>query len=92
MSGKILLKSLFQLIRTNERNDSKMKETIRKEQSKMTLIYGTLFLVVGLIGTIFPESSRFIISFCFIFGGSSMLTGLFYFAGKKMNQPNKNEK
>ncbi|MFV8808427.1 hypothetical protein [Aerococcus urinaeequi] len=91
MSGKILLKSLFQLIRTNERNDSKMKETIRKEQSKMTLIYGTLFLVVGLIGTIFPESSRFIISFCFIFGGSSTLTGLFYFAGKKMNQPNKNK-
>ena len=77
--------------RTNERNDSKMKETIRKEQSKMTLIYGTLFLVVGLIGTIFPESSRFIISFCFIFGGSSTLTGLFYFAGKKMNQPNKNK-
>ena len=69
-----------------------MKETIRKEQSKMTLIYGTLFLVVGLIGTIFPESSRFIISFCFIFGGSSTLTGLFYFAGKKINQPNKNEK
>ncbi|MFV8240892.1 hypothetical protein ACNNM0_09135 [Aerococcus viridans] len=92
MSGKILLKSLFQLIRTNERNDSKMKETIRKEQSKMTLIYGTLFLVVGLIGTIFPESSRFIISFCFIFGGSSTLTGLFYFAGMKMNQQNKNEK
>lgn len=91
MSGKILLKSLFQLIRTKERNDSKMKETIRKEQSKMTLIYGTLFLVVGLIGTIFPESSRFIISFCFIFGGSSTLTGLFYFAGKKMNQPNKNK-
>lgn len=91
MSGKILLKSLFQLIITNERNDSKMKETIRKEQSKMTLIYGTLFLVVGLIGTIFPESSRFIISFCFIFGGSSTLTGLFYFAGKKMNQPNKNK-
>lgn len=91
MSGKILLKSLFQLIRTNERNDSKMKDTIRKEQSKMTLIYGTLFLVVGLIGTIFPESSRFIISFCFIFGGSSTLTGLFYFAGKKMNQPNKNK-
>lgn len=91
MSGKILLKSLFQLIRTNERNDSKMKETIRKEQSKMTLIYGTLFLVVGLIGTIFPGSSRFIISFCFIFGGSSTLTGLFYFAGKKMNQPNKNK-
>ena len=91
MSGKILLKSLFQLIRTNERNDSKMKETIRKEQSKMTLIYGILFLVVGLIGTIFPESSRFIISFCFIFGGSSTLTGLFYFAGKKMNQPNKNK-
>lgn len=91
MSGKILLKSLFQLIRTNERNDSKMKETIRKEQSKMTLISGTLFLVVGLIGTIFPESSRFIISFCFIFGGSSTLTGLFYFAGKKMNQPNKNK-
>ena len=91
MSGKILLKSLFQLIRTNERNDSKMKETIRKEQSKMTLIYGTLFLVVGLIGTIFPESSRFIISFCFIFDGSSTLTGLFYFAGKKMNQPNKNK-
>ena len=91
MSGKILLKSLFQLIRTNERNDSKMKETIRKEQSKMTLIYGTLFLVAGLIGTIFPESSRFIISFCFIFGGSSTLTGLFYFAGKKMNQPNKNK-
>ncbi len=68
-----------------------MNETIRKEQSKMTLIYGTLFLVVGLIATIFPESSRFIISFCFIFGGSSTLTGLFYFAGKKMNQPNKNK-
>lgn len=91
MSGKILLKSLFQLIRTDERNDSKMKETIRKEQSKMILIYGTLLLVVGLIGTIFPESSRFIISFCFIFGGSSTLTGLFYFAGKKMNQLNKNK-
>ena len=68
-----------------------MKETIKKEQSKMTLIYGTLFLVVGLIGIIFPESSRFIISFCFIFGGSSTLTGLFYFAGKKMNQSNKNK-
>lgn len=91
MSGKILLKSLFQLIRTNERNDSKMKETIRKEQSKMTLIYGTLFLVVGLTGTIFPETSQFILNFCFIFGGSSILTGLFYFAGKKMNQPNKNK-
>ena len=69
-----------------------MKETIRKEQSKMTLIYGTIFLVVGVIGTLFPENSQFIISFCFIFGGSSMLTGLFYFAGKKMNQPKKNEK
>ena len=92
MSGKILLKSLFQLIRTNERNDSKMKETIRKEQSKMMLIYGTIILVLGLIGTFFPESSRFIINFCFIFGGSSMLTGLFYFAGKKMNQPKKNKK
>ena len=92
MSGKILLKSLFQLIRTNERNDSKMKETIRKEQSKMTLIYGTLFLVVGLIGTIFPESSRFIISFCFIFVGSRKKTGLFYFDRKTINQPNINEK
>ena len=69
-----------------------MKETIRKEQSRMTLIYGTIILVVGLIGTFFPESSRFIISFCFIFGGSSTLTGSFYFAGKKINQPNKNEK
>ena len=69
-----------------------MKETIRKEQSKMMLIYGTIILVLGLIGTFFPESSRFIINFCFIFGGSSMLTGLFYFAGKKMNQPKKKQK
>ena len=69
-----------------------MKETIRKEQSRMTLIYGTIILVVGLIGTFFPESSRFIISLCFIFGESSTLTELFYFAGKKINQPNKNEK
>jgi len=69
-----------------------MKKMIRKEQSKMTLIYGILFLIVGLVGTIFPESSRFIINFCFIFGGSSTLTGLAYFAGKKINQPNKNEK
>ena len=69
-----------------------MKETIRKEQSKMMLIYGTIILVLGLIGTFFPESSRFIINFCFIFGGSSMLTVLFYFAGKKMNQPKKNKK
>lgn len=69
-----------------------MKEIIRKEQNKVTLIYGTLFFVAGLTGTIFPETSRFILNFCFIFGGSSILTGLFYFAGKKINQSNKNEK
>lgn len=64
----------------------KMKETIKKEQNKLILIYGTLFFVAGLIGTIFPESSRFIMSFCFIFGGTSILSGLFYFAGKKINK------
>ncbi|WP_034553376.1 hypothetical protein [Carnobacterium funditum] len=69
-----------------------MKETIKKEQNKIILIYGTLFFIVGLIGTIFPEISKFIISFCFIFGGSSILTGLFYFAGKKINQTDKKDK
>lgn len=64
----------------------KMKETIKKEQNKLILIYGTLFFITGLIGIIFPESSRFIMSFCFMFGGTSILSGLFYFAGKKINK------
>jgi energy-converting hydrogenase Eha subunit H len=69
-----------------------MKETIKREQNKLIIVYGTVLFTAGLIGTIFPESSEFIIRCCFIFGFTSMLTGLGYFAAKKMNQTAKKNK
>lgn len=70
-----------------------MKDIINKAQYKMTLLYGIILFLVGLIGMIFPATIKFIISFCFISGGSSLITGLLYFVTHRTESQNKeNEK
>lgn len=70
-----------------------MKENVKKEHYRITLYYGSLFLVVGIIGKFFPQNLEVLISFCFIFGGASVLTGLFYFVTHRTeSQSKENEK
>lgn len=57
----------------------------KRKQYQMSLLYGTIFFFVGVLGMVFPETSRFIASFCFIFGGSSLLQALLYL-GKHKNK------
>lgn len=51
---------------------------VEKMQYKMTFQYGLIFLMLGVVGLIFPESSQFIRLFCIIFGGSTFLKGILY--------------
>ena len=70
-----------------------MKNRIKKEEYKITFLYGGVLFLVGLIGMIFPATAKYIVSFCFIYGGSSLLVGLLYFVtDRKEDQSKENKK
>lgn len=70
-----------------------MKDSVKKEHYRITMYYGALFFVLGIIGKFFPQNLEFIISFCFIFGGASVLSGFFYFViSRTKSQSKENEK
>lgn len=59
---------------------------VERMQYKTIFQYGLIFFMLGVVGLIFPESSRFIVFFCLIFGGSSSLKGLLYLRKQKNNK------
>lgn len=65
---------------------------VEKMQYKLTFQYGLIFLMLGVIGLIFPESSQFIRLFCIIFGGSTFLKGFLYFKKHRANKDIKQDK
>ncbi|WP_350467437.1 hypothetical protein [Carnobacterium sp.] len=70
-----------------------MKNSIKKEEYNITFLYGSVLFLVGLIGMIFPATAKYIVSFCFIYGGSSLLVGLLYFVTNRNEVKSKeNEK
>jgi uncharacterized membrane protein HdeD (DUF308 family) len=70
-----------------------LKDIIKKEQFKMSLLYGSVLFLAGLVGMVFPATTKFIVTFCFIFGGSSLMTGLLYFVTHRTkSQSKENEK
>lgn len=56
-----------------------MKNSMKKEEYKITFLYGGVLFLVGITGMIFPSTAKYIATFCFIYGGSSLLVGLLYF-------------
>lgn len=70
-----------------------MKNSIKKEEYKITFLYGGVLFLVGLIGMIFPTTAKYIVTFCFIYGGSSLLVALLYFLTNRNEiQSKENEK
>ena len=51
--------------------------------AKVLVLYGVVLFTMGIIGMIYPESARFIVSFCFIYGGSTLIQGVLRLAKLK---------
>ena len=59
------------------------KFSINESVSKLMVLYGVILFAMGIIGMIYPASARFIVSFCFIYGGSTLIQGVFRVANLK---------
>ena len=90
---KCLIRRYFKEYEQLEGIKFKMKKSVKKEEYKITFLYGGVLFLVGLIGMIFPATAKYIVSFCFIYGGSSLLVGLLYFVTNRNEvQSKENEK
>lgn len=86
---KCLIRRLFKEYAQLKGIKVEMKNRIKKEEYKITFLYGGVLFLVGLIGMIFPATANYIVTFCFIYGGSSLLIGLLYFGTHKVKFQNK---
>ena len=68
-----------------------MKNHIQREQVKIKLFYGSLCFIVGTVGLFFQSYLKFLMIFCFIFGGTSVLNSMVYFLFHRKTTSSKNE-
>lgn len=70
------------MIKAGRGKGTEMKN-LNEGVSKVLVLYGGILFAMGIIGMVYPESARFIVSFCFIYGGSTLIQGALRLAALK---------
>lgn len=76
----------IEYVNLNSKDRTREKGTEMKnleDAHKMMVLHSGIFFAMGIIGTFYPESAKFIVNFCFIYGGSTLIQSVIWLAKVK---------